>query len=498
MSADLQRAVLPTDIPLLPGVRVAACALLAETDADARGDWFDVVPTPAGQVGLVVGDVGGRGVAATVLTARLRTLVGERLAAGASIGETCAAAEALARRAPEVRGATMCLLVLDPDSGELRYCTAGHPPPLVLPAGGEPRYLPPSGSGPVGMGSACAVAAARLEPDDLVLLCTDGVLDRPGRDATAGTVELAQVAADAVGEHGDHRVPGAAAERACVDVMDALLRRTGHSDDLTLLSAQRLRRPDALGMSWSAEASAVRASRVVLAEWLRGLGLDEADLVSVQHAVGELMTNAVEHAYVGAGSETVRLEGALTDDGELRLRVSDHGIWRCTERDPPGGLGRGLAMTRHLCGELFLDRRVDGTSATVCFRPAHPARLLSAGPAPVPPGDGARDRLAIRDRSTASTASGARIRLDGAVDEATAVRLQAELRHRTQAGTRPLTVDLTGVTRLTAGGVAVLHGAMRDALPGAPLRLCAPPDSVAGYVLDLVALPYADDAARVP
>jgi anti-anti-sigma regulatory factor len=81
--------------------------------------------------------------------------------------------------------------------------------------------------------------------------------------------------------------------------------------------------------------------------------------------------------------------------------------------------------------------------------------------------------------------------VDGPVDSATADQLREELQLRTRGGTRPLTVDLTGVTHLASAGVAVLHEAgARTAAPGRPLLLYAPPGTPAQHVLSTVALPH--------
>jgi serine phosphatase RsbU (regulator of sigma subunit) len=73
---------------------------------------------------------------------------------------------------------------------------AGHPPPLVVPAAGGARDLPPTGAGPLGTGAGFPTATAGLDVGDAVLLHTDGILERPGRTPAESTVELARVAAE--------------------------------------------------------------------------------------------------------------------------------------------------------------------------------------------------------------------------------------------------------------------------------------------------------------
>lgn len=59
--AELQEALLPTQLPVLPGARVAARYLVAAHDQAAGGDWFDAVPLPGGMLAVVVGDIVGHG-----------------------------------------------------------------------------------------------------------------------------------------------------------------------------------------------------------------------------------------------------------------------------------------------------------------------------------------------------------------------------------------------------------------------------------------------------
>ncbi|MCQ0009375.1 serine/threonine-protein phosphatase [Actinomadura madurae] len=55
-----------------------------------------------------------------------------------------------------------------------------HPPPLLIPSGGQARYVPSTGGGPLGTGSRFPLAEARLGLGDHLLLYTNGIIDRPG------------------------------------------------------------------------------------------------------------------------------------------------------------------------------------------------------------------------------------------------------------------------------------------------------------------------------
>lgn len=203
----LQRELLPAGLPVLPGLQVAASYLLAEADTAAGGDWFDAVPQKDGRVALIVGDVVGHGVTASGAMGQLRAVLRDRLDDGAGIAEALGAADRFASRSPAAHATTVAMAVVDPVSGEVAYCTAGHPPPLLVTPGGEARYLPGTGGTPLATGGSFPVGTARLEPGDLLLLYTDGILERPGRSHPESAAELAAVAADSAAGRALHE-PG--------------------------------------------------------------------------------------------------------------------------------------------------------------------------------------------------------------------------------------------------------------------------------------------------
>ncbi len=486
----LQRELLPAGLPVLPGVQVAASYLLADADTAAGGDWYDAVTRPDGTVALIVGDVVGHGFTASGVMGQLRAVLRDRLETGAGIAEALAAADRFARRLPAAHATTVCLAVLDPSGGTLSYCTAGHPPPLVVSGGGKTRYLAGTGGTPLGTGGAFPVRRDHLAAGDLLLLYTDGILERPGRTTAGSTVELAQVAADSAAGRALHAPDDPPVERVCSQSVELLVRATGHRDDITLLAAQRVEPPPALDLILPAEPASLRLSRAEIGAWLARLGADEQDVFQLQHAFGELLTNAIEHAPDGDPATPVRLVASLDRHGCLEARVTDHGRWREPARQ--SFRGRGLAMTSQLVDDLRVEPADAGTVATVRHTLSRPARTPAGTPAPAP----ARPVAEPEFRISELDGDGGDVRVEGPVDALTADRLHHDLLRRSRGGTLPLAVDLTGVTHLASAGVSALHRiAERHAVQGGRLTLRAAAGSPAQHVLALAAIPAVTVAA---
>ncbi len=242
--AELQEALLPPTVPVLPWARIAARYLVAGQDQSAGGDWFDAIPLPDGTVALIVGDVVGHGVAASAAMAQLRAVLNERLLAEADLTAVITQADAFAARTPALYAATLAVAVLDPRTGQVRYITCGHPSPLLIGSGGVTRFLPGSGTGPLGTGSPPVLATATLQPGELILLYSDGLIERPNRTVEESRAELSAVAADAAANLSllAGTTAATAAERVCQLTVE-LLTRTGYDDDVTTLAAQRLVAP---------------------------------------------------------------------------------------------------------------------------------------------------------------------------------------------------------------------------------------------------------------
>ncbi|MGW4694150.1 SpoIIE family protein phosphatase [Kitasatospora cineracea] len=177
-ASELQRAMLPRSLPVLPGIASAARYLPSTEGMQIGGDWYDLLRLPDGLVGLVIGDVQGHNAEATAVMGQLRS----GLWAYATDGNDPAAAlERTSRLLAEMETelfATCLYVVLDPASGLLRAARAGHPPPVRLGAGGAAELELPGGP-PLGVlpDVRYPSAEARLEPGETLLAYTDGLVE---------------------------------------------------------------------------------------------------------------------------------------------------------------------------------------------------------------------------------------------------------------------------------------------------------------------------------
>ncbi|MFL5781816.1 MAG: PP2C family protein-serine/threonine phosphatase [Thermoleophilaceae bacterium] len=230
IAETLQRSLLPRSLPAVPGARVAARYLPARAEARVGGDWYDVVPLNGGGVGLTIGDVSGHGVEAASLMGSLR----DGLRAAALEGEDVArATERVDRLLLSQRGggdaiATVLFAVLRPDGSHLDFTSAGHPPPLVLRPDGSAEFLDGGLSTPLGVlaNGSRPTAGVDLEPGSLLVLYTDGLVERRDASIDVGMERLADAA------RGADRDP----ERFCDAVLRAMLGSEGPADDVALLA----------------------------------------------------------------------------------------------------------------------------------------------------------------------------------------------------------------------------------------------------------------------
>jgi anti-anti-sigma factor len=504
--AEMQHALLPAALPVLPQARIAACYLMAGQDQAAGGDWFDAVPLPGGSVALAVGDVVGHGVAAAAAMGQLRAALNELLTAEPELTTVLARADAFAARTPALSAATLALAVLHPGDGRLQYATCGQPPPLIVSPAAAPRFLPGTGAGPLGTGTRPGarpvLASAQLQPGELVLLYTNGLIARPGRTPLEGMAELAKVAADAAaGQTLPADLALTNADRVS-QLTAALLTRSGYADDVTTLTAERHSAGfPGLHLDLPGEVGTVRAARRAFSDWLSQLDPLLLDQDALLLATTEIVTNAVEHAYSAGPPGPVEFHARLGADGQLECRVADHGTWQVPDPGLPWR-GQGLMVAAHLVDQLQVQhppqsaaeaRGARGTVVTLRHRLRRPA-VLAAEPAVQVTAYAADPPFSV---TADLDGPAAQATVSGPVDISTAGRLAGQLLAASRGGTLPLTVDLSAVTQLASAGVRALYQVKQQLNDyHQELTLVATPGSLADAVLSLAGLPVASANGR--
>jgi serine phosphatase RsbU (regulator of sigma subunit)/anti-sigma regulatory factor (Ser/Thr protein kinase) len=343
----LQRSLLPHALPALPGIETAARYLPAATGSSLGGDWYDVFRLSGGAIGVVIGDVVGRGLPAAALMAQLRTALRAYAFDGHGPARVVERMNRLTMQLSPSTMTTLSYLVIDPAEEELIAVSAGHLPPLVVAPDGTADYLPVEGDVALGVSRTAAYREQRfdLPVGSTVVLFTDGAVEVRGEPLETGLERVRTLAAAA-----------RSVEELCTKIAGDDQEQES-SDDVAVLAARLNPLSDHLRTSWPAEPDALADVRHLLRRWLRRHGASEDETYDITVACQEACANAVEHAYA-PGPAGFELE-AEHDAGEVRLTVRDRGQWRAAR-----GVhrGRGLPIMEALMDDVDIQQSPTGTA----------------------------------------------------------------------------------------------------------------------------------------
>ena len=348
VSMVLQRSLLPHRLADVVGVGVSARYLPAREEVG--GDWYDLIELPRGRVGVVIGDVVGHGIPAAALMGRLRTALHCYAIEGHGPGRTLELVDRFVHSLNESAMATAAYAVFDTYTSELQYATAGHMPPLVI-SESDVRVLevtpaPPLGAFPYGR---CPEHELSLERDEILLLYTDGLVERRDVALSAGIDALATAVRGV-------RTP----EGACALAFRKLVPPEGLRDDAAIVALQNAVVPDELHLTLPAEPRTLAVVRHSLRRWLNDRGADDGTVTEMTIAVSEACANAIEHAYPPSPA-TFELHGWVRD-GVITLTIRDGGHWRAPRGE---NRGRGLSIIVAAVDDVQIDRTAEGTEVVM-------------------------------------------------------------------------------------------------------------------------------------
>jgi anti-sigma regulatory factor (Ser/Thr protein kinase) len=258
---------------------------------------------------------------------------------------------------------TMLFVAVEPTTWEVTVVNAGHPPPLVVDPGGDASFLEGPVGLPVGLNWNLPYegSLARLRPGSVLVLFTDGLVDRRDVSVQEGLDRLRTVASDLAGRDRD-------IEEVCGSLILSLVPEDA-SDDVAVLAARLDPVRDRLSLRIAADPSKLASVRRNVTRWLTGHDVPTETAADIVLASSEACANAIEHAY-GPAEGSVDLDAAI-DGSVVTIVVSDAGRWReSRSRDR----GRGLPLieacmdrfevTKGPTGtELRMERRIDRVPA---------------------------------------------------------------------------------------------------------------------------------------
>ncbi|MEY9892856.1 signal transduction histidine kinase/DNA-binding response OmpR family regulator [Catenulispora sp. MAP5-51] len=342
------------------------------------GDWYLAASPPRGdQVAVSVGDAVGHGLASATVMSRLRSAAAAATLTDPDPRQVMHQLDSYAASMPDATCTTVSYALLDARTGTLDYACAGHPYPLLVTEDGTTRYLTDGRRPPLAVGATGSVRPGRdhLPPGALLLLYTDGLIERRGEDLEAGFDRLAEAAATAA------RLP---AEQACGYLLSALAPPDGFHDDVAVLALRPVGTTStSLVATHPADPATLPGLRDRIRSWLESQELDPATAHNILVCTGEALASAVEHGAHAKPRQHISLE-MFADADLIRTTVTEPGHWTSQTQPDQDVPAASLTLIRGLSDHARIDRGPRGTCYTMhhCRTPVTEPQAASATASP--------------------------------------------------------------------------------------------------------------------
>jgi serine phosphatase RsbU (regulator of sigma subunit)/anti-sigma regulatory factor (Ser/Thr protein kinase) len=350
-AAVLQRSLLPAQLPVVPGLELAARYVPAQ-NGGVSGDWYDVFTLPSGWLCIIIGDVVGRGFGAADVMGRLRSALRSYALLGGNPTEVLGRLDQYVQHFEPEMMATVLLAMFEPSFERLHLSSAGHPPPVLALPDRPSTLLDVPSDHPVGVPGGLRRRATTVTMPLGALLCfyTDGLVESRDTTLETGLEQLCE------------SIMAGPVDLVCSKIMARLIGDVSPGDDVAVLAVRRQDSGEIgpLDLVVPALPWSLRDIRVAVRRWLAAVGAAPSAIADLLVAVGEACTNAVEHAYgPGGGTVTVHLELQLPD---VLASVRDTGRWRLPRGE---NRGRGTLFMRNCSDDLRIDHGPTGTNVVI-------------------------------------------------------------------------------------------------------------------------------------
>lgn len=356
LSVHIQKGLLPTRLLQPPGVQIAARYEAANEAFEVGGDWYDAIELGDGRIGLVVGDIVGHGIEAMTSMGRLRAAFAALAIHHDDPAALLAEVDGLVGGPDGAGYATVFYAIFDTARGAIEYSSAGHPPGLLLSPSGQTTWLDQGQSEPLfGQPSIPRRrGSALLEPGGILVLYSDGLIERRGESLDIGLARLERLVAEI-------------AERGPEGICDELFSRfgidTSRADDaIVLVVKPELDHHEVYRQTFPARAEELSQIRSSIRAWAMSRDLPPATRDDLLITIGEATANSVRHAY--DNSQPGDVEITITPvGGSLEVAVKDRGTWQAPS-DPSRYPGLGRLIIRSLTQGYQTQSNESGTEVT--------------------------------------------------------------------------------------------------------------------------------------
>ncbi len=231
IAETLQRTLL-TDLPVTPGLQLAARYLPATHGLNIGGDWYDAFAQPDGSLIAVIGDVTGHGLHAAVMMGQLRNALRAYAVEGDSPGRLLTRLHTFLHHLEPELYATAAIARFRPGDPTVTWAAAGHPPPVVRTSDGRVQILDAKPGAMLGIPLSQGIRdhTVELPPGSTLALYTDGLVERRRVGLDPGIARLGTALAEI-----DPADLAQDLDRAAEAVLGRMLHDSAREDDVCLL-----------------------------------------------------------------------------------------------------------------------------------------------------------------------------------------------------------------------------------------------------------------------
>jgi serine phosphatase RsbU (regulator of sigma subunit) len=223
----LQRSLVPSALPAVAGAAMAGRYIPGT--GTVGGDWYDVFTLPDGELGLVIGDVAGSGLAAAVIMGRMRSSLRSYALQSSDPAEVLGLLDRKMQHFEPGAIATVAYAVMDPALDRIRISSAGHLPPVIAPPAKLAHLADVPADLMIGVAADEPRRSASIDLPAGAVLClyTDGLVERRGEPLDDSLDRLLRATA------------AGPPDTCCSTIMGTMVGNQPASDDIALLILQR-------------------------------------------------------------------------------------------------------------------------------------------------------------------------------------------------------------------------------------------------------------------